>query len=220
MVSERDKRRVSVLLSGVFLFLLVRYFLLPAVDDCRTLEGIRAEARNALYDLEEAASPETADAAAEAHSALQKATANFSPLRSKTEIDDLVTGLAADCGLTIETVRLGDETLLTELGTLAGRTLPTPEKPYDVPENTNLWWYRQQLGPLYGTENYLRAMELTLCCRGGEESFRQLLDTLADERPYLFVRGFSVAERAADGTTAQYTLQLTMLLCDKDGPNA
>lgn len=219
--SARQWRLLCWLLLACFLFLFVRYLLVPGWQAGRRAAADLAEAEAAQTELEETLRQAETAAPAEP----SDAAADFYPLLSSAEADDLVTGLVLDHDLQALSLTLSDELTVQDIpgytaSARAGQTA-APAQTEAATQSQTLQRYLEALPADEARENYLRVTQASVRCSGGRTDFMGLLDALADD-PALFLRGFTAEDKTyatATGGTAQrteFTLDLLILQCDRE----
>ena len=225
-ITARDKLLLYVVGMLAFIFFFVQFMLTPALEASDEAAASLAEAQQAQIAMQETIALAGTNAAAKTESwaALQQANANYYGLLSSSDLDTLVSNL--ELGHDLGPVSLDISAIDTQSLTGYAAT-PTDINSADpmlatADTNTVLMELAPPLTRIYAQADYFKQCTVTFRCTGSDSSFYTMLDDLAAQYPSVQLKSVQIDHAAytnasgATTNTATYTVQLNVILCDKE----
>ena len=196
-ITARDKLLLYVVGMLAFIFFFVQFMLTPALEASDEAAASLAEAQQAQIAMQETIALAGTNAAAktESRAALQQANANYYGLLSSSDLDTLVSNL--ELGHDLGPVSL-------DISAIDTQSLTPP------------------LTRIYAQADYFKQCTVTFRCTGSDSNFYTMLDDLAAQYPSVQLKNVQIDHAAytnasgATTNTATYTVQLNVILCDKE----
>ena len=173
-----------------------------------------------------------AAAKTESWAALQQANANYYGLLSSSDLDTLVSNLELGHDLgpvsldisAIDTQSLTGYAASTQADDTAAPTDINSADPMLATADTNavLMELAPPLTRIYAQADYFKQCTVTFHCTGSDSNFYTMLDDLAAQYPSVQLKSVQIDHAAytnasgATTNTATYTVQLNVILCDKE----
>mgnify|MGYP000079078443 FL=1 len=173
-----------------------------------------------------------AAAKTESWAALQQANANYYGLLSSSDLDTLVSNLELGHDLgpvsldisAIDTQSLTGYAASTQADDTAAPTDINSADPMLATADTNtvLMELAPPLTRIYAQADYFKQCTVTFRCTGSDSNFYTMLDDLAAQYPSVQLKSVQIDHAAytnasgATTNTATYTVQLNVILCDKE----
>ena len=233
-ITARDKILLYVVGLVAFVFFFVQFLLTPALAENEQAAADLAEAQQAQIAMQQTIALAGTNAASRTDSwnALQQANATYYGLLSSSDLDTLVSNL--ELGHSLEPVSLDIGAINTQ--SLYGYAASTQSDATAAPGSVNtadptlataetnsvLMELAPPLNRLYARADYFRTCTVTFRCTGSDENFYAMLDDLAAQYPSIQLKSMQIQHDAypsAAGTisgTTSYTVQLNVILCDKE----
>ena len=228
-ITARDKLLLYVVGMLAFIFFFVQFMLTPALEASDEAAASLAEAQQAQIAMQEtiALAGKT-----ESWAALQQANANYYGLLSSSDLDTLVSNL--ELGHDLEPVSLDISAIDTQslTGYAASTQADDTAAPTDINSadpmlatadtNAVLMELAPPLTRIYAQADYFKQCTVTFRCTGSDSSFYTMLDDLAAQYPSVQLKSVQIDHAAytnasgATTNTATYTVQLNVILCDKE----
>ena len=224
-ITARDKLLVYVVGMLAFIFFFVQFMLTPALEASDEAAASLAEAQQAQIAMQETIALAGTNAAAKTESwaALQQANANYYGLLSSSDLDTLVSNL--ELGHDLGPVSLDISAIDTQ--SLTGYAASTQADDTAAPTDINsadpmLMELAPPLTRIYAQADYFKQCTVTFRCTGSDSNFYTMLDDLAAQYPSVQLKSVQIDHAAytnasgATTNTATYTVQLNVILCDKE----
>ena len=221
-ITARDKLLLYVVGMLAFIFFFVQFMLTPALEASDEAAASLAEAQQAQIAMQETIALAGTNAAAktESWSALQQANANYYGLLSSSDLDTLVSNL--ELGHDLEPVSLDISAVDTQ--SLTGYAASTQADDTAAPTDINSAdpTLAPPLTRIYAQADYFKQCTVTFRCTGSDSNFYTMLDDLAAQYPSVQLKSVQIDHAAytnasgATTNTATYTVQLNVILCDKE----
>ena len=225
-ITARDKLLLYVVGMLAFIIFFVQFMLTPALEASDEAAASLAEAQQAQIAMQETIALAGTNAAAKTESwaALQQANANYYGLLSSSDLDTLVSNL--ELGHDLGPVSLDISAIDTQ--TLTGYAASTQADDSADPmlatadTNTVLMELAPPLTRIYAQADYFKQCTVTFRCTGSDSNFYTMLDDLAAQYPSVQLKSVQIDHAAytnasgATTNTATYTVQLNVILCDKE----
>ena len=233
-ITARDKLLLYVVGMLAFIFFFVQFMLTPALEDSEQAAADLAEAQQAQIAMQQTIALAGTNAAAKTESwaALQQANASYYGLLSSSDLDTLVSNLELGHNLepvsldisSIDTQNLTGYAASTQKGSAAAPTDINSADPTLATAETNtvLMEVAPPLTRLYARADYFKLCTVTFRCTGNDGDFYTMLDDLAAQYPSVQLKSVQISHDAytdasgATTNTATYTVQLNVILCDKE----
>lgn len=238
-ISARDKVLLYILGIGVFLFVFIRFGLMPALDGYNEAQDTLAAAEATREEMEYgiALASTAAQDKANALSERNTASAAFYTTMSNDALDTLVTGLTMAHDL--EPLELNISSTQPQnlegyvasaragTGTVAATPAPTaedagPDADTDAaPDADTADTSGTAALAAAPAEDFIYTVQVSGRASGSAESFSALLDDLAANYPAIQLLNFSIEQTAyltrEDGVaqTGQYHYTLAVYMCDR-----
>ena len=233
-ITARDKLILYVVGMLAFIFFFVQFMLTPALEASDQAAADLAEAQQAQIAMQDTIALAGSNAAAKNQNwtALQQANANYYGLLSSSDLDTLVSNL--ELGHNLEPVSLDISAIDTQdlTGYVASTQADGIAAPTDINSadptlatadtNTVMMEVAPPLIRIYASADYFKLCTVTFRCTGSDADFYTMLDDLAAQYPSVQLKSMQIDHAAytdAAGTTtgtATYTVQLNVILCDKE----
>ena len=221
-ITARDKLLLYVVGMLAFIFFFVQFMLTPALEASDEAAASLAEAQQAQIAMQETIALAGTNAAAKTESwaALQQANANYYGLLSSSDLDTLVSNL--ELGHDLEPVSLDISAIDTQ--SLTGYAASTQADDTAAPTDINSAdpMLAPPLTRIYAQADYFKQCTVTFRCTGSDSNFYTMLDDLAAQYPSVQLKSVQIDHAAytnasgATTNTATYTVQLNVILCDKE----
>ena len=221
-ITARDKLLLYVVGMLAFIFFFVQFMLTPALEASDEAAASLAEAQQAQIAMQETIALADTNAAAktESRAALQQANANYYGLLSSSDLDPLVSNL--ELGHDLGPVSLDISAIDTQslTGYAASTQADDTAAPTDI--NSVLMELAPPLTRIYAQADYFKQCTVTFRCTGSDSNFYTMLDDLAAQYPSVQLKSVQIDHAAytnasgATTNTATYTVQLNVILCDKE----
>lgn len=233
-ITARDKLLLYVVGMLAFIFFFVQFMLTPALEDREQAAADLAEAQQAQIAMQEtiALSGTNAAAKTENWAALQQANASYYGLLSSSDLDTLVSNLELGHNLapvsldisSIDTQNLTGYAASDSAGSTAAPAEINSADPTLATAETNsvLMELAPPLTRIYARADYFKLCTVTFRCTGRDSDFYTMLDDLAADYPSVQLKSMQIDHTAytdasgATTNTATYTVQLNVILCDKE----
>ena len=205
-ITARDKLLLYVVGMLAFIFFFVQFMLTPALEASDEAAASLAEAQQAQIAMQETIALAGTNAAAKTESwaALQgPVSLDISAIDTQT-----LTGYAAS-------TQADDTAAPTDINS-ADPMLATADT------NTVLMELAPPLTRIYAQADYFKQCTVTFRCTGSDSNFYTMLDDLAAQYPSVQLKSVQIDHAAytnasgATTNTATYTVQLNVILCDKE----
>ena len=223
-ITARDKLLLYVVGMLAFIFFFVQFMLTPALEASDEAAASLAEAQQAQIAMQETIALAGTNAAAktESRAALQQANANYYGLLSSSDLDDL--GPVSLDISAIDTQSLTGYAASTQADDTAAPTDINSADPMLATADTNtvLMELAPPLTRIYAQADYFKQCTVTFRCTGSDSNFYTMLDDLAAQYPSVQLKSVQIDHAAytnasgATTNTATYTVQLNVILCDKE----
>ena len=233
-ITARDKLLLYVVGMLAFIFFFVQFMLTPALEASDEAAASLAEAQQAQIAMQETIALAGTNAAAKTESwaALQQANANYYGLLSSSDLDTLVSNLELGHDLgpvsldisAIDTQSLTGYAASAQADDTAAPTDINSADPMLATADTNA--VLMELAPpptrIYAQVDYFKQCTVTFHCTGSDSNFYTMLDDLAAQYPSVQLKSVQIDHAAytnasgATTNTATYTVQLNVILCDKE----
>ena len=221
-ITARDKLLLYVVGMLAFIFFFVQFMLTPALEASDEAAASLAEAQQAQIAMQETIALAGTNAAAKTESwaALQQANANYYGLLSSSDLDTLVSNL--ELGHDLGPVSLDISAIDTQ--SLTGYAASTQADDTAAPTDINSAdpMLAPPLTRIYAQADYFKQCTVTFRCTGSDSNFYTMLDDLAAQYPSVQLKSVQIDHAAytnasgATTNTATYTVQLNVILCDKE----
>ena len=222
-ITARDKLLLYVVGMFAFIFFFVQFMLMPALS----------ASDQAAADLADAQlSGTNAAAKTESWAALQQANASYYGLLSSSDLDTLVSNLELGHNLAPLSLEISSINTQSLTGYAASDKAADTAAPGEIDSsdptlatadtNAVLMELAPPLTRVYASADYFKACTVTFRCTGSDSDFYTMLDDLAGQYPSVQLRSVQIDHAAytdASGTTtgtATFTVQLSVILCDKE----
>ena len=233
-ITARDKLLLYVVGMLAFIFFFVQFMLTPALEASDEAAASLAEAQQAQIAMQETIALAGTNAAAKSESwaALQQANANYYGLLSSSDLDTLVSNLELGHDLgpvsldisAIDTQSLTGYAASTQADDTAAPTDINSADPMLATADTNtvLMELASPLTRIYAQADYFKQCTVIFRCTGSDSNFYTMLDDLAAQYPSVQLKSVQIDHAAytnasgATTNTATYTVQLNVILCDKE----
>lgn len=218
-LTTKDIRLLKIMFTLLITVLMVRFLILPALEDNQTLRYEQEEAELKQEEMQYSIDGrENSRAIVEkTRQELQAVSASYYPLMEQREIDELVTGLAYRHELFPSRLDMGQR-----FDGILGPYLYSKSGAQEEAEGDDTAG-QQEEGK--GVQRYMQSMEASITLVGKEQNFLSLLDDIEKNYPSVQVRAFDVTRNAYMNTSlnlveeTQGRLVLTVYMCDKQQEN-
>ena len=224
-ITARDKLLLYVVGMLAFIFFFVQFMLTPALEASDEAAASLAEAQQAQIAMQETIALAGTNAAAktESRAALQQANANYYGLLSNLELGHDLGPVSLDISA-IDTQSLTGYAASTQADDTAAPTDINSADPMLATADTNtvLMELAPPLTRIYAQADYFKQCTVTFRCTGSDSNFYTMLDDLAAQYPSVQLKSVQIDHAAytnasgATTNTATYTVQLNVILCDKE----
>ncbi len=233
-ITARDKFLLYVVGMLAFIFFFVQFLLTPALSANEQAAADLAEAQQAQIAMQETIALAGTNAAAKTESwaALQQANARYYGMLSSSDLDTLVSNLELGHNLAPVSLSIGSVGGQYLTGYAASTQAEDTAAPGDVNSadptlataetNTVLMELAPPLNRIYARADYFQTCTVTFRCTGSDTDFYTMLDDLAAQYPSVQLSTVQIDRTAytdAGGNTtgtATFTVQLRVILCDKE----
>ena len=223
-ITARDKLLLYVVGMLAFIFFFVQFMLTPALEASDEAAASLAEAQQAQIAMQETIALAGTNAAAK--------TESWAALLSSSDLDTLVSNLELGHDLGPVSLDISAIDTQTLTGYAASTQADDTAAPTDINSadpmlatadtNTVLMELAPPLTRIYAQADYFKQCTVTFRCTGSDSNFYTMLDDLAAQYPSVQLKSVQIDHAAytnasgATTNTATYTVQLNVILCDKE----
>ena len=233
-ITARDKLLLYVVGMFAFIFFFVQFMLMPALSASDQAAADLTDAQQAQIAMQDtiALSGTNAAAKTESWAALQQANASYYGLLSSSDLDTLVSNLELGHNLAPLSLEISSINTQSLTGYAASDKAEDTAAPGEIDSsdptlatadtNAVLMELAPPLTRVYASADYFKACTVTFRCTDSDSDFYTMLDDLAGQYPSVQLRSIQIDHAAytdASGTTtgtATFTVQLSVILCDKE----